>query len=103
MMMGNHRMYIRNATNRQVVCLHTPKRIPTFMVIALLSLGNNVFVDSLPSSPWAQFCLGLQVVISECNRAPQRRCIVHDLHRGIFRRHQVQQIVLGHGHQSPRT
>ena len=27
--------------------LHTPKRIPTFMVIALLSRGNNVFVDSL--------------------------------------------------------
>ena len=27
--------------------LHTPKRIPTFMVNPLLSLGNNVFVDSL--------------------------------------------------------
>ena len=26
--------------------LQTPKRIPTFMAIALPSLGNNVFVDS---------------------------------------------------------
>ena len=40
-------VYIQNATNQQVGLLHTPKRIPTLMVIALLSLGNNVFVDSL--------------------------------------------------------
>ena len=43
MMMGNHRMSIHSQCNKLAGgFLHTPKRIPTFMAIALLSLGNNV-------------------------------------------------------------
>ena len=48
MMMGNHRTSCK-FTMQQIGkwLLHTPKRIPTLMVIALLSLENNVFVQSL--------------------------------------------------------
>ena len=48
MMMGNHRTpctFTMHQIGRWVVAHF--KAIPTFMVIALLSLGNNVFVDSL--------------------------------------------------------
>ena len=40
-MMGNHRM-LCTFTLQQIGMwlLHTPKRIPTFMAMALLSLGN---------------------------------------------------------------
>ena len=43
MMMGNHRAYC-TFTIQQIGrwLLHTPKRIPTFMATALLSLLNNV-------------------------------------------------------------
>ena len=50
--------------------LHTPKRIPTFMVIGLLSLGNNVFVDSLyephlnPPSALSDHCESVACIIS---------------------------------------
>ena len=37
--------------------------------------------QTVPSSVWAPFCLGLQVVVSECYPAPRRRCLVHHLHR----------------------
>ena len=48
MMMGNPRTSCTRQCNKlEGGLLHTPKWIPTFMVIALLSLGNNVFVDSL--------------------------------------------------------
>ena len=40
-------MYIHNANKSAGGLLHTPTWIPPFMVIALLLLGNNVFVDSL--------------------------------------------------------
>ena len=39
MMMGNHRMSC-TFTMQQIGTLHTPKRIPTFMAIALLSAGS---------------------------------------------------------------
>ena len=48
MMMGNHHTSCTFAMQQSASgLLHNPKRVPTFMVIALLSLGNNVFVDSL--------------------------------------------------------
>ena len=32
-------------------------------------------LQTVPSSLWARFCLGLQVVISECYAPPRRRCL----------------------------
>ena len=43
MMMGNHRTSVHSQCNKSASGLsHTPKRIPTFMATALLSLVDNV-------------------------------------------------------------
>ena len=46
MMMGNHRTSY-TSTMQQINRWVVTHWIPSFMAIALLSLGNNVFVDSL--------------------------------------------------------